>query len=241
MKMNRLSEISQGRVRVLIADADRMSAQLLASELARSRQDISVVGVSNDSDEAIRQLGSCRPNVALINSHLGDGQLAGYRVLQSLPMACPKAAAIMMIPIYDRDLVIDAFRGGARGIFSRVDAPQLLSKCIRSVFGGQIWVNNNDLISLIEFVTHLKPLRPVKSGGGMCHLTPREMDVVRELTEGMSTRDISHKLSVSEHTVRNYLSNIYDKLGVSSRVELALYAVAREDMDSPIGSFKISN
>src|SRR5258708_38965709 len=149
-----------------------MSAQLLANALARSRQEISLGGLSSDSDEAIRQLGTCRPNVALINSHLGDGQLTGYRVLQRLPMACPKAAAIMMIPIYDRDLVIDAFRGGARGIFSRFDAPRLLSKCIRSVFGGQIWVNNNDLIFLIEFVTHLKPLRLVKSGGGLRLLTP---------------------------------------------------------------------
>src|SRR5882724_4860130 len=180
-----------------------MSAHLLAVELARGRQDISVVGVSNDSVEAIRELEKRQPDIALINTHLIDGQMTGYRVLQSLPMNCPKTAAIMMIPVCDRELVVDAFRGGARGIFYRIPALKLLSKCIRTVHGGQ-----------------LKPLRVVKAGGGMRLLTPREAEVVHHLAEGMSTRELSQKVGVTEHTIRNYLSNIYDKLGVSTRVEL---------------------
>src|SRR6266699_6416847 len=115
--MYHLSGSLNSRVSVLIADADLMSAQLLAGELARGRQDIRVVGVSNDSAEAIRELEKRQPDIALINTHLGDGQMMGYRVLQSLPMNCPKTAAIMMIPVCDRELVIDAFRVGARGIF----------------------------------------------------------------------------------------------------------------------------
>ena len=230
--MAHLSGLSNARVSVLIADADLMSAHLLAAELARGRQDISVVGVSSDSAETIRQLEKRQPDVALINTHLQDGQMTGYRVLQSLPVTCPKTAAIMMIPASDRDLVIDAFRGGAKGIFCRVHALKLLSKCIRTVHGGQIWANNQDLIFLLEFLTQLKPLRVVKSGGGMDLLTPREAEVVRLLAEGMSTRELSQKVGITEHTVRNYLSNIYDKLGVSGRVELALYAITREDMDS---------
>jgi two-component system nitrate/nitrite response regulator NarL len=229
--MSHLSGLSNARVSVLIADADLMSAHLLAAELARGRQDISVVGVSSDSAETIRQLEKRQPDVALINTHLQDGQMTGYRVLQSLPTACPKTAAIMMLPASDRDLVIDAFRGGAKGIFCRVHALKLLSKCIRTVHGGQIWANNQDLIYLLEFLTQLKPLRVVKSGGGMGLLTPREAEVVRLLAEGMSTRELSQKVGITEHTVRNYLSNIYDKLGVSGRVELALYAITREDMD----------
>ena len=235
-KMSHLSELPNARVRVVIADADLMSAHLLAGELARGRQDISVVGVSINSDEVIRQLERHQPDIALINTHLQDGPMTGYRVLQSLTTACPKTAAIMMIPVPDRELVIDAFRGGARGIFCRVDALKLLSKCIRIVHGGQIWANNQDLLFLLDFVTQLKPLRVVKSGGGMRLLTPREAEVVHLLAEGMSTREISHKVGVTEHIIRNYLSNIYDKLGVSSRVELALYAITREDMVSPKGN-----
>jgi len=236
--MTRLSEFTIRRVSVFIADADLMSAQLLAGELARGRQDINVVGVSNDSAEAIRELEKRQPDIALINTRLGDGQMMGYRVLQSLPITCPKTAAIMMIPVSDREMVIDAFRGGARGIFCRVHALKLLCKCIRTVHGGQIWANNQDLIFLLDFLTQLKPLRLVKSSGGMQLLTPREANVVHLLAEGMSTREISQKSGVTEHTIRNYLSTIYDKLGVSSRVELALYAITREDMGSPIGNLK---
>ena len=230
--MNHLPALSNGRVSVLIADADLMSAHLLAGELARGKQDISVVGVSNDSAEAIRELEKRQPDIALINTHLQDGKMTGYRVLQSLPISCPKTAAIMMIPVSDRELVIDAFRGGARGIICRVNALKLLSKCIRTVHGGQIWANNQDLVYLLDFLAQLKPLRVVKSGGGMRLLTPREGEVVHLLAEGLSTREISHKVGVTEHTIRNYLSNIYDKIGVSSRVELALYAITREDMSS---------
>src|SRR6266853_5699074 len=215
--MNHLSEVSTGRVSVLNADADLMSAHLLAGELARGKQDISVVGVSNDSAQAIRELEKCQPDIALINTHLQDGKMTGYRVLQSLPMACPKTSAIMMIPVCDRELVIDAFRGGARGIFCRVHALKLLSKCIRTVHGGQIWASNQDLVFLLGFLTQLKPLRVVKAGGGMRLLTPREAEVVHLLAEGMSTRELSQKVGVIEHTIRNYLSNIYDKLGVSTR------------------------
>ncbi len=236
--MTRLSEFTIRRLSVFIADADLMSAQLLAGELARGKQDINVVGVSNDSAEAIRELEKRQPDIALINTRLGDGQMMGYRVLQSLPVTCPKTAAIMMIPVSDREMVIDAFRGGARGIFCRVHALKLLCKCIRTVHGGQIWANNQDLIFLLDFLTQLKPLRLVKSSGGMQLLTPREANVVHLLAEGMSTREISQKSGVTEHTIRNYLSTIYDKLGVSSRVELALYAITREDMGSPIGNLK---
>jgi two-component system nitrate/nitrite response regulator NarL len=229
--MDELSQLSNGRVSVFIADADLLSAQLLATELARGRQDISVVAVSNDSAVAIRELQKHQPNIALINVHLGDGQLAGFQVLQGLQLTCPKTTAIMMISACDRDMTIDAFRGGAKGIFCRTQAFKLLSKCIRTVHGGQIWADNQDLGFLIEYLTQLKPLRLVKPGGGMRLLTAREAEVVHLLAESMSTHEISQKLGVTEHTIRNYLSNIYVKLGVSSRVELALYAVAREDAD----------
>jgi two-component system nitrate/nitrite response regulator NarL len=237
--MNQVSEVLNGTVTVHIADADLMSAHLLAGELARSRQDISIVGVSNDSTEAIRELQKHQPDIALINTHLVDGHMTGYRVLQSIPVACPKTVAIMMIPVCDRELVVDAFRGGARGVFRRAHALKLLSKCIRMVHCGQIWANNQDLVFLLEFLTQLKPLRVVKSGGGMRLLTPREAEVVHLLTEGMSTREISHKAGVTEHTIRNYLSNIYDKLGVSSRVELALYAITHEGTVSSKADLKI--
>jgi DNA-binding NarL/FixJ family response regulator len=233
--MSELSQPLDASISVLIADADRMSADLIADGLTRGRNDIVVVAVSNSSAETIRELEKSQPDIALINAHLNDGRLRGYHVLQYLQMLSPKTAAIMLIPDSERDLVVDAFRGGAKGVFCRLQSIKLLSKCIRTVHEGQIWADTRNLAFILEFLTQLKPLRLIKPGGGITRLTPREADVVQLLAEGLSTRDISQKLGLTEHTIRNYLSAIYDKLGVSSRVELALYAVAREDLNRPAG------
>ena len=230
--MQQVPQSDQGTIRVVIADADRMTARLIADGLARSRQDIAIVAVSNSSAETLQELEAKQPDIALINAHLDDGPLTGYQVLQRLQMTGQKTVAIMMIPNSDRDLVVDAFRGGARGVFCRIQPIKQLSKCIRTVHNGQIWADSQNLRFVLEFLAHLKPLRALRSGGGMAWLTPREMEVVKLLTEGMSTRETSVKLQVTEHTIRNYLSVIYDKLGVSSRVDLVLYAVAQEDKGS---------
>ncbi|MGA7795712.1 MAG: response regulator transcription factor [Candidatus Acidiferrales bacterium] len=233
--MSQLSQPLTASISVLIADADRMSAHLIADGLTRGRNDIVVVAVSNSSAETIRELEKNQPDIALINAHLHDGCLRGYHVLQYLQMLSPKTTAIMLIPDSDRDLVVDAFRGGAKGVFCRLHSIKLLTKCIRTVHEGQIWADTRNLAFILEFLTQLKPLRLIKPGGGMTRLTPRESEVVHLLAEGLSTREISQKLVLSEHTIRNYLSAIYDKVGVSSRVELALYAVAREDLSRPVG------
>lgn len=233
MKMGHLTTTVRESISVLIADADSMSAHLIADELARGRNDISVIAVSNTCAETIYELERKQPNIVVINAHLDDGPLTGYRVLQHLQLMSYKTVAIMMIPDSERDLVIDAFRGGARGVFCRIQPVKLLSKCIRTVHDGQVWADSQNLHFVLEFLTRLKPLRQLKQGGGMSRLTPREAEVVQLLAEGMSTKEISFKLQVTEHTIRNYLSNVYDKLGVSSRVELALYAVTREELHDP--------
>ncbi len=229
--MGHLQQPVNESIRILIAEADRLSAHLIAEGLARGGHDISVVAVSNSSAEAIGELEKKQPDIALINAHLDDGPLTGYQVLQHVQCLSHKTAIIMMIPETERDLVIDAFRGGARGVFCRIQSLKQLLKCIRIVHNGQVWADNQNLQFILEFLTQHKPLRMVKPGGGISRLTPREAEVVQLLSDSMSTREISLKLHVSEHTIRNYLSNIYNKLGVSSRVELALYAVTREDMN----------
>jgi two-component system nitrate/nitrite response regulator NarL len=232
--VSQLSQPLGGSISVLIADPDRMSARLIADGLKRGRHDIAVVAVSNTSAETIRELEKSQPDVALINAHLEDGRMRGYYVLNYLQLISPKTIAVMLIPDSQRDLVVDAFRGGARGVFCRLQSIKLLSKCIRTVHEGQIWADTRNLAFILEFLTQLKPLRLIKPGGGMTRLTPREAEVVHLLADGLSTREISQKLVLTEHTIRNYLSSIYDKLGVSTRVELALYAVAREDLSRPM-------
>ncbi len=103
-------------------------------------------------------------------------------------------------------------------------------KCIRTVHNGQIWASNHELEFLLEAIVYSRPLHLSKIHS-MSVLTPREEAVVRLVAEGMKNREISLKLNVSEHTVRNYLFRVFDKLGVSNRVELVLYALTGADED----------
>ncbi|MBI3668279.1 MAG: response regulator transcription factor [Acidobacteria bacterium] len=216
------------RIRVLVAEASPMTGQLIAGALKRGRQQFDVVASTSSSTETIRRLEAHPADVAVISSELQDGPLTGFKVLHQLRASRSKTAAIMLLDSGERDLVIDAFRGGARGIFCRMQSFKALPKCIRSVHKGQIWAGNTEIEFLLEALTHFTPLQLVKSSG-MKLLTAREEEVVRLVAEGMRNRDIALKLNVSEHTVRNYLFRVFDKLGVSSRVELVLYALSRRD------------
>jgi DNA-binding NarL/FixJ family response regulator len=138
----------------------------------------------------------------------------------------PKTAVIMLLETPERDLVVDSFRGGARGVFSRTRPFNTLPKCIRAVHQGQIWVSNDQIELLLEILMRIRPLQTVKPRG-MASLTQREEEVVRLVTEGMRNAEISQKLDVTEHTVRNYLCRVFEKLGLSSRVELVLYALSQ--------------
>jgi len=127
---------------------------------------------------------------------------------------------------YDRDLVANAFRSGAKGLFAFSEYPfRLLCKCIQSVHHGQVWANSEQLQYLIEVVTQVPSLRMVNALGVKL-LTPREEQVVALVADGLSNREVAHELCLSEHTIKKYLFRIFDKLGISSRVELVLYAVS---------------
>jgi len=134
----------------------------------------------------------------------------------------------MLIDSPERDLVVDSFRGGARGIFCRDEPFETLCKCIYSVYKGQIWANTSELGYALDALAETAPLRLVNATGARL-LTKREEDVVRLVAEGLTNREVARQLNLSEHTVRNYLFRIFEKLGISSRVELVLYALNQRE------------
>ena len=138
------------------------------------------------------------------------------------------AAAIMLLQSSTSDSVVSAFRAGARGVFYRSHSFKVLSKCIRRVHEGQIWASNEDLEHLLSALVNLAPLQFTDKDDNQL-LTRREGDVVRLVAEGLKNREIADKLGVAEHTIRNYLCRIFEKLGVSSRVELILYGFSRRE------------
>ena len=216
------------RVRVCIADATRMSTQLTAAALKRYCKKLDIRAFAGSSSEVFLELKNSRPDVAVISAQLEDGRLAGFKVVHQLLASNLKIPSVMLLDSDERDLVVGAFSAGARGIFCRGNSFNTLPKCIRRVHEGQIWISNTELESLLVQIIKLRPFQIYKSNGNVL-LTPREQDVVRLVAEGMRNQEIGVALSLSEHTVRNYIFRIFEKLGLSSRVELVLYALNGEN------------
>jgi len=216
------------RIDVLIADRDYMAGQLMASALRRCRNQFDVVAVATDSGEAIGKLDTFKPHVALVSPELEDGSQSGFKVLRTLRASHPQIGGIMMLHSIVRDSVIESFRAGARGIFCRADSFKALTKCIRTVHEGKIWATTQELEYIFDALTRLKSPH-VSSNCGMASLTPSEQHVVNLISEGMKNREIAQQLGLTEHTVSNYMYRIFDKLGVSNRLELLLYAMSHQD------------
>lgn len=218
--MNERSLIS-----VLIASKTAMAGELLAGALNR-RPHFRVVTSVTTTKEVFEASGMADLDVALISATLADGPLSGFTALRHLRELVPNVKTVLLLDSPESALVFDAFRAGAKGIFCPSESPfKALCRCVERVHAGQIWAKSSDLAFVLDTFCRLAPMR-VANGDGMNLLTKREEDVVRLLGDGLQNREIAHQLNLSEHTVKNYLFHIFDKLGVSSRVELILYAVS---------------
>jgi DNA-binding NarL/FixJ family response regulator len=226
--MSPSSSATSGAISVLVADSNQMQAQLLVSALRR-RPEFSVHTCRVDEVSVLLAAASSPADVALISlNHSVDipGQMAALRRVH---IANPGMAKILLVESYDRDLVVSAFRSGVRGLFCISVTPfRSLCKCIQRVASGQIWADTQQLNYLLDLISEVPSLRVVNSRGRTI-LTPREEQVVALVAEGLTNRDIARELSLSEHTIKKYLFRIFDKLGISTRVELVLYAVNHGD------------
>jgi len=215
------------RISVLIVTADNMTSELLRNAFAHGRKGFAVQTLTGTSQEIIGELESHQADVTLICEDLQDGPEAGMKVLQKT-RDTRGTSAIMLLRSSKPEPVVSAFRHGARGVFYRSHSLKSPSKCIRTVHGGQIWASNEDIEHLLNALTNIKPI-PFNNSRGMPLLTRREEEVVRLVADGLKNREIAQRLKVKEHSIRNYVYRIFEKLGVSSRVELILYAFSRRE------------
>jgi DNA-binding NarL/FixJ family response regulator len=210
------------RISVLIADDTTMGCQLLKNAIKRSRFGIDVVQCATNRLEIIRAMGAHEINVGVVSENLQDGPYMGYHILSELRASFPKTRVIVLLKSATQELIVDAFRGGAKGVFCKSQPIQALCKSIQAVHKGQIWANSHQLHLILEALVSTSPLR-VTNFQGRNLLAKREDEVANLVAEGLTNRQVGQKLGLSEHTVSNYLFRIYEKLGVSSRVELVLY------------------
>lgn len=210
---------------MLVADATLMACGLVAEGLRKHSQ-FKVVGRAATVKELLDLFARVQPQVALISATLQDRSLNGLAVLPQIRLKYPDVRLVLMVDHADPELVVAAFRAGARGIFSRSESHfDALCKCVSCVHQGQIWANSRQLEYLLEAVAQTPSLRLV-SADGRNLLSKREEEVVHLVAEGLVNHEIAEQLHLSDHTVKNHLFHIFDKLGISSRVELVLYAVS---------------
>ena len=207
-------------VRVLVGDKTPMNGQLVAEALAKDNR-IRICGSASRSSEILRIMQTAKPDVVLLSSQLADGERKGFEVARGLHTSHPDVLCVMLLDSADSASVIEAFRCGVRGVFSRSESIKLLIKCVHCVRSGQIWASSAELLFLLEVLREGASFsrRTVPTE----NLSKREYQVVEAVSEGLTNREIAGKLGLTEHTVKGYLYRIFEKLGVSTRVELAVH------------------
>lgn len=213
---------SRDFIRVLLADSNQTQSQLMSSALRR-QPGMKITSCRGELSACLQALRSAPFDIVLLRDDASD-QLMG--TLRGLHAGHPHVGVIVLLDSYDRDLVITAMRAGARGLFCLAGQPfRALCRCISVVHQGQFWANAEQISYVMEALISAPPPRVINAKGeGL--LTPREEQVVSWVSEGFGNREIAQHLIIKENTVKKYLLRIYDKLGVSNRVELVLYAFA---------------
>jgi DNA-binding NarL/FixJ family response regulator len=215
------------KVRVFLANQSRMSCQLMATALSRSGYPFVITDCAVDSAGVRNGIDMNEVDVAVVSAALKDGLDAGFNVTREIRTNHPKTEVVMLLDSDDEYTITEAFIAGASGVLSRDESFELLCKCIHAVSQGQVWANSKELRFLLHALVQNRPISvgTTKLPKSPNSLTRREQGVVHLIAEGLTNRDISKHLNLSEHTVRNYLFRIYNKLGTSNRLELALYAL----------------
>jgi DNA-binding NarL/FixJ family response regulator len=203
---------------ILVADSTRIHTQLLADAIG-SDSGLQVVASASSSQELLAAVGSVPVDVVVISYGLDDHAGRGLDVLREIRALRPAIKGIILLDSSRPQDVLDCFRAGAKGVFSKHERLESLCKCIRCVHEGQIWARSVELDLALEALAN-SPMVRAANHKGLELLSSRERQVVQHLSAGMTNREIAELLKLSPHTVKNYLFRIFDKLGVSSRTEL---------------------
>jgi DNA-binding NarL/FixJ family response regulator len=212
-------------IRILIADDHPLFRDGLR-RLLQSEPGFEVVGEASDGDELLGLVRKAKPDILLLD--LSMPRRDGMAVLRELAAAKIPVRTLLLTAAIDQGQIVQALRLGAYGVILKESTTQRLFDSIRCVMAGQYWVGRE---SVSDLVRALRSAGGPPDGGGTglrardFGLTPREMEIVTLVVAGYSNPDIAQRCSISEQTVKHHVSNIFDKLGVSNRLELALFAV----------------
>ena len=209
--------------RVLIVDRDSMTSDLLANALAR---DCGFESAVIQASDLLCALSASDVDLVVIGAEIDLKPGNGFNLAQSVARAYPGVSIVMLLNNASHDSVITAFRSGAKGVFSRQLPMSEFLDCVERVGKGFIWAGPEETAHLLSAMKSI-PSPNVLTSADSASLTARELQVVESAATGKTNKMIASELNLSEHTVKNYLFRAFEKLGVSSRIELLFYLTMR--------------
>jgi two-component system nitrate/nitrite response regulator NarL len=211
---------AERQIRILIADGQSIFREGVR-KLLESEGGFQVIGEATTGDEALELVNDLRPDLLLLDFSMS--RRTDLEILRRILKISPSLRTILLTVSIDKSEMLQALRFGARGVVPKQSESGTLFKSIRAVMAGEFWVSRNAIAALVEILRG--PRKSANTGSDTCGLTRRELDVIAAVVEGQVNKDIAHNFHLSEHTVKHHLTRIFEKLGVSNRVELAMYAV----------------
>lgn len=225
---NRDEAIHSHCVSLVVVNVITMTTDLLRSAFS-GEESIRMIGCAATAEELSVLLSKSTPDVALVGTNGWRQQSSALSFLEQTATAAPSVRQIVIAAEMGREDIVSFFRSGARGLLcgSHADMSTLM-KCIECVSMGQIWANAEQLDQLIRSLSLPRSLS-VTNVVGDSLLSNREEQVLQLLAEGLSNREVATALKLSEHTVKNHIFRIFDKLGVSNRMEAVLCAISQRE------------
>ena len=211
-------------MRILLADDHPIFRDGLR-RLLEAEPDLKVIGEACDGSEAVKMARELKPDILLLD--LAMPRMPGLEALREMSSgpASNSVRVILLTAAAEKKQIVEALQLGARGVVLKDSATQLLLKSIHTVMSGEYWVGRESVSNLVQYLRNLVQSSGEEAKQKKFGLTPRELEIVSAVVAGYSNKEIAEYFKISEDTVKHHLSNIFDKLGVSTRLELALFAV----------------
>ena len=207
----------QPPIRVLVANRTAIESELLADSIGKERRFVAVGwGVRYADIDSLAFSG--HPDVLLITPKLDDQPNAGFDVLADFRISYPTVKTVVLLESRNAEFVVQSFRLGARGVFSKDLPLKLLTKCVTRVYEGQIWATNEQFGFVMEALAFARNVHPCRNGGPD-KLSAREVEVVNSLAQGLSNESMTRGLKPGRHGIKNYTGRTSHKSGASGGFE----------------------
>ncbi len=213
----------RGPIRLVIADDHPIFRDGLR-RLLEAESDMKVIGEAKDGAEAVKLARQLKPDIMLLD--LAMPKHPGLEALRELSDGSGNSVRVILLTAAaEKNQIVEALQLGARGVVLKDSATQLLLKAIHTVMAGEYWVGRESVSNLVQYLRNQVQASAEASKQKKFGLTPRELEIISAVVAGFANKEIAEYFKISEDTVKHHLSNIFDKLGVSTRLELALFAV----------------